>query len=208
HDSIGLGEDGPTHQPVEHLMSLRAMPGLTMIRPCDAAEAVAAWITAVGHTSGPVGIVLSRQKLPILDREKCGRAAGLAHGAYVLAEAGSGQPKLVLIATGSEVHLALAAREKLEAEGIPTRVVSMPSWELFEAQPLEYRQSVLPPAVKARVAIEAGVTLGWERYAGDAGEIVGLDRYGASAPGDLLLKNFGFNVDNVVARAKASLARV
>jgi transketolase len=208
HDSIGLGEDGPTHQPVEHLMSLRAMPGLTMIRPCDAAEAVAAWITAVGHKTGPVGIVLSRQKLPILDREKFGRAAGLAHGAYVLAEAGSNQAKLLMLATGSEVHLALAAREKLEAEGIPTRVVSMPSWELFEAQPLDYRQSVIPPAIKARVAIEAGVTLGWERYVGDAGEIVGLDRYGASAPGDLLMKNLGFNVDNVVAKAKASLARV
>jgi len=202
HDSIGLGEDGPTHQPVEHLMSLRAMPGLTVIRPADANEAVAAWRTAIGHRHGPVGLVLSRQKLPVVDREKCGKAAGLAKGAYVLAEAEGGVPKLILIGTGSEVALALAARERLQGEGVPTRVVSMPSWELFEAQPAEYRAEVLPASVKARISIEAGVTLGWSKYVGDAGASIGLDRYGASAPGEILLERFGFTVDEVVRRAK------
>ncbi len=205
HDSIGLGEDGPTHQPVEQLMSLRAMPGLTMIRPADANEAVAAWRMALVNRHGPVGIVLSRQKLPVFDREKYGRAAGLVKGAYVLAEAGSGTPKLILIATGSEVALAMAARERLEAEGIPTRVVSMPSWELFEAQAAEYRDQVLPPAVKARVSIEAGTTFGWSRYVGDAGVAIGIDRYGASAPADILLQELGFTVDHILQRAKGIL---
>ena len=207
HDSIGLGEDGPTHQPVEHLMSLRAMPGLTIIRPADAGEAREAWRTAVSHLDGPVGLVLSRQKLPVLDRGngKLAGADGLARGAYVLAESSRVPPRLILIGTGSEVSLALQACEKLEAEGIATRVVSMPSWELFDRQPRDYRESVLPPGVPARLAIEAGATLGWKRYVGDGGDCLGLDRYGASAPGEIVLKELGFNVENVVARAKALL---
>ena len=205
HDSIGLGEDGPTHQPVEHLMSLRAMPGFTLIRPADAGEAREAWRTAILHRDGPVGLVLSRQKLPILDREKLGSARGLSRGAYVLAEAGGGAPRILLIATGSEVSLALEARERLEGEGIPTRVVSMPSWELFDRQPREYRDEVLPPSVPARLAIEAGVALGWKRYVGDAGDSVSLDRFGASARGETVLKELGFNVDNVVRRARSLL---
>jgi transketolase len=205
HDSIGLGEDGPTHQPVEHLAALRAMPGLTVIRPGDANEAAEAWRVAMRHREGPVGLVLTRQKLPVVDRGKYAPAAGLAQGAYVLAEAASGAPRLILIATGSEVALALDARERLEADGIPTRVVSMPSWELFERQPREVRDQVLPPAVAARLSIEAGVALGWRRWVGDAGGSVAVDRYGASAPGERVLEELGFSVENVVARAKALL---
>ncbi len=208
HDSIALGEDGPTHQPVEHLASLRAMPGITLIRPADANETVEAWRVAMQHVHGPVGLVLSRQKLPVIDRQKFAPASLLAHGAYILADAPGGAPKLILIATGSEVALALEAREKLEAEGTPTRVVSMPSWELFEAQPAEYRDKVLPPGVRARVAIEAGVTFGWSRWVGDLGDVIGLDRFGASAPAETLLRNFGFTVENVVASAKAVLSRL
>jgi transketolase len=205
HDSVGLGEDGPTHQPVEHLMSLRAMPGFTLIRPADAGEAREAWRTAILHRDGPVGLVLSRQKLPILDREKLGSARGVSRGAYVLADPGGAVPRIILIATGSEVSLALEARERLESEGIPTRVVSMPSWELFDRQPREYREEVLPASVPARLAIEAGVSLGWKRYVGDAGDSVSLDRFGSSAPGETVLKELGFNVDNVVARARKLL---
>jgi transketolase len=205
HDSVGLGEDGPTHQPVEHLMSLRAMPGFTLIRPADAGEALEGWRTAILHRDGPVGLVLSRQKLPILDREKLGAARGVSRGAYVLADPRGAAPRIILIATGSEVSLALEARERLESEGIPTRVVSMPSWELFDRQPREYREEVLPPSVPARLAIEAGVSLGWKRYVGDAGDSVSLDRFGASAPGETVLKELGFNVDNVVARARGLL---
>lgn len=206
HDSIGLGEDGPTHQPVEHLMALRVIPGFTVIRPADANETVEAWKVAMRHTHGPVGLVLSRQKLPVLDRDKVAPASGLARGAYVLAEASKGSPQIVLIATGSEVALALSAREKLEAEGLPTRVVSMPSFELFEAQDATYRASVLPPDVPARVAIEAGATLGWWKYVGSAGAVVGVDSFGASAPGDTVMSQLGLNVDNVVKVAKGTLA--
>ncbi len=205
HDSVGLGEDGPTHQPVEHLMSLRAMPGLALIRPADANEAAEAWRAAMKHREGPVGLVLSRQKLPVLDRKKYAAAAGLEKGAYVLAEASGGAPRLILIASGSEVPLALEARERLEAGGIPTRVISMPCWEFFDRQPKEYREAVLPPRVPARLAIEAGASLGWKKYVGDAGDSVSLDRYGASAPGETVLKELGFNVDNVVRRAKGLL---
>jgi transketolase len=205
HDSIGLGEDGPTHQPVEHLMSLRAMPGFTLIRPGDASEAREAWRAAVLHRDGPVGLVLSRQKLPVIDRRVYAAADSLAKGAYILAEASGGVPRLLLIASGSEVSLALEARERLEGEGIPTRVVSMPSWELFDRQPREYREEVLPRSVPARLAIEAGVSLGWKRYVGDGGDSVSLDRYGASAPGETVLKELGFNVENVVARARRLL---
>ncbi len=171
HDSIGLGEDGPTHQPVEHLASLRAMPGFTVIRPGDPNEASEAWRVAMEHRDGPVGLVLSRQKLPVIDSSKFSGPAGLAKGAYVLAEASGGTPRLILIATGSEVSLALESREKLEAESIATRVVSMPSWELFEKQDRAYRESVLPPSVGARLSIEAGSILGWERWVGDRGGV-------------------------------------
>ncbi len=205
HDSIGLGEDGPTHQPVEHLMSLRAMPGMTVIRPGDANEAREAWRVAIRHREGPVGLVLCRQKLAVIDRDKHAGAEGLSRGAYVLAEASSGTPRVILIATGSELGLALQAREKLEADGIPTRAVSMPCWELFDRQPQEYRRQVLPPSVPARLAIEAGASLGWKRYVGDGGDSVSLDRYGASAPGEKALEELGFSVANVVKRAKALL---
>ena len=202
HDSIGLGEDGPTHQPVEHLMSLRAMPGFTVIRPADAGEAREAWRAAILHRDGPVGLVLSRQRLPVIDRRKYAAADNLSKGAYVLAEASGGAPRVVLIASGSEVALALEARDSLEGEGIATRVVSMPSWELFERQPREYREEVLPPSGPVRLAIEAGVSLGWKKYVGDWGDSVSLDRYGASAPGEEVLEELGFSVDNVVRRAR------
>ena len=201
HDSIGLGEDGPTHQPVEHLMTLRAIPNMTVIRPADANETAAAWHVAVSRKQ-PVALVLTRQKLPVLD-PLCS-ADGLPRGAYVLAEADAQQPHIVIIATGSEVHLALAARRRLAAKAIDARVVSMPCWELFGEQPQEYRHDVLPPGVP-RLALEAGVTLGWERHVGEHGDIIGLDRFGASAPGDVALTNLGFNVDNVVNRARALL---
>ncbi len=201
HDSIGLGEDGPTHQPVEHLMALRLIPGLRVIRPADACETVEAWKVALRHQSGPTALILTRQKLPTVS---AGKATGLHQGAYVLAEA-SAAARLILMATGSEVSLALAAREALEAEGIPTRVVSMPCLELFEAQDKATRDAVLPPAVKARVAIEAGRSIGWERFTGDQGAIVGLDHFGASAPAEILFEKYGFSVSNVVTRAKALL---
>jgi len=203
HDSVALGEDGPTHQPVEHLMSLRAMPHLTVIRPGDANETAQAWRAALEHRDGAVGLVLTRQKLPVLDRS--GARGDVSRGAYVLADASGGAPRLLLLATGSEVSLAVAAREKLQAEGIPTRVVSFPSWELFERQPKEYRESVLPPGVRARLSIEAGATLGWAKYVGDEGGSIGIDRYGASAPGEVVLKELGFNVDHVVRFAKGLL---
>ncbi|HEU5249397.1 MAG TPA: transketolase [Thermoanaerobaculia bacterium] len=203
HDSIGLGEDGPTHQAVEHLMSLRAMPHFTIIRPADPNEAVEAWRIAMQHRGGPVGLVLSRQKLPVIDPSKYAGPEGLARGAYVLAEASGGSPRLILIASGSEVSLALASREKLEAEGIPTRVVSMPCWELFEKQDASYREQVLPAAVGARLSIEAGSRHGWKRWVGDRGDSIGLERFGASAPGEVVMKELGFDVENVVNKAKA-----
>ncbi|HEV2064810.1 MAG TPA: transketolase [Thermoanaerobaculia bacterium] len=205
HDSVGMGEDGPTHQPVEHLMALRSVPGLTIIRPGDANEAVEAWRAAMEHREGPVGLVLSRQKLPVFDREKLGPARGLAKGAYVLAEASGGKPRIILIASGSELSLAVDARAALEAEGVPARVVSMPCWEFFDRQPAAYRESVLPAAVRARLAIEAGATLGWWRFVGDRGGVVGIDRFGASAPGEKVLSELGFTVENVVAKAKVLL---
>ncbi len=203
HDSIGLGEDGPTHQPVEHLASLRAIPNLTVIRPADATETVVAWKIALEHREGPVALALSRQKLPIIDRDVYAAADGLARGAYVLADASFGHVDLILIATGSEVHLALEARAVLEQQGIGTRVVSMPSWELFEAQPQEYREAVLPPHITARLAIEAGVAQGWCRYVGSQGDVLGIERFGASAPYKVLFKEFGFTVEKVVEQARA-----
>ncbi|MHC4248048.1 MAG: transketolase [Planctomycetota bacterium] len=200
HDSVALGEDGTTHQPVEHLASLRAMPGLTVIRPCDANEAVQAWRVAMERRGGPVALVLTRQKLPVLDRNEAAPAEGLRRGAYVLRDAYAGRPEAIVIATGSEVHVALEAREELTREGVRVRVVSMPSWELFREQPPEYRDSVLPPGVPARVAVEAGSSFGWERWVGDRGRVVALDRFGASAPGEVCMERFGFTPGNV-ARA-------
>ena len=206
HDTIGLGEDGPTHQPVEQLAALRAIPGLTVIRPADANETAVAWRVAIKHRQGPVVLALTRQNVPVIDRTRYAPADGLARGAYVLAEAASGQPALILIAAGSEVPLALGAYEQLAQQGIAARVVSMPSWELFDQQPQAYRDAVLPPAVTARLAIEAGVPQGWHRYVGLAGQVIGLERFGASAPFKVLFEHFGFTVENVVARALAILA--
>ena len=205
HDSIGLGEDGPTHQAVEQLMSLRAMPRMTMIRPGDANETVDAWRATMKHVHGPVGLVLSRQNLPVLDRS--GARGDLSRGGYVLAEASGGAPKVILIATGSELPLAVAGRQRLEAGGIPTRVVSMPCWEFFEAQPREYRDDVLPPSVTARVSIEAGVTLGWSKWVGDGGASIGVDRFGASAPGEVVMREYGFTADHVVAVARGLIGK-
>lgn len=200
HESIGLGEDGPTHQAVEHFASLRAMPGLTIIRPADANETAYAWKFALENRHAPTLIALTRQKLPVLDQTKYASAANLAKGAYVLT--GDEQPTMLLLATGSEVSLALKAYDKLKSEGIRARVVSMPSWELFEAQSDEYKESVLPSGISARVAVEAGVKLGWERYIGTRGEFVGMTSFGASAPADVAYKNFGITAEAVVAAAK------
>ena len=206
HDSIALGEDGPTHQPVEQLASLRAIPNLTVIRPADANETAVAWKVAVEATDHPVLLALTRQNLATLDRNNYASADGLRKGAYVLSEAKDGKPTLILIGTGSEVGLILAAAERLQADGIAVRCVSMPSWELFDAQPQSYRDSVFPANVTARLAVELGSTQGWHRYVGDHGDVLGIDRFGASAPAEVLLPEFGFTVDNVVARAKGLLA--
>ena len=208
HDSVGLGEDGPTHQPVEHYAALRAIPNLWFVRPADANETSYAWKVALEREDGPVALAFSRQKVPTLDRSDLAPASGVERGAYVLWDSG-GEPDLILIATGAEVGLALEAGRKIAAEnGTAVRVVSMPCWELFELQPPDYRDEVLPPETKARLAIEPGVRLGWERWVGDRGDGVGLDRFGASAPGTEVLERLGFNVDNVVARATALLERV
>ncbi len=203
HDSIGVGEDGPTHQPVEHLAALRAIPGLDVIRPADANEAVEAWRVAMAQSRTPTCIILSRQKLPTIDRDRYASAARLASGAYVLADTGAGDPELLLIATGSEVSLALGAHERLVAEGVRSRVVSMPSWELFEKQPRQYREAVLPPSVRARVAVEQACSLGWDRYVGLAGATVTMSSFGASAPLARLQEKFGFTIDNVVEVARS-----
>ena len=201
HDSVGLGEDGPTHQPVEHLMSLRAMPHLTVIRPADANETGMAWRIAIEH-NGPVALILTRQKVPILDPKRYPIREGVPRGAYVLSEAKKGAPEMVIVATGSEVHLALDAQKELWDQGIEARVVSMPSWEFFEEQPSEYRRTVLPPELP-KLAVEAGSPLGWYKYVGDTGDVIGLERFGASAPGGTVLENLGFNVREVVSRASA-----
>jgi transketolase len=208
HDSIAVGEDGPTHEPVEQIASLRAMPNMVILRPADANETVEAWRVAMLRRGGPVGLVLTRQKLPVLDRATVGSAAGTARGAYVLADADVRQsPELILIATGSEVWLALAAHEQLCKEHVRSRVVSMPSWELFAEQAIEYRDAVLPPAVRARVSVEAGSPFGWERYVGREGAIIGVDHFGASAPGPVVMAHYGFTVEHVIAAAKAVLGR-
>jgi transketolase len=207
HDSVGLGEDGPTHQPVETYAALRAIPNLWFVRPADANETAWAWKLALERRDGPVALSLSRQKVPTLDRSDLAPASGVERGAYTLWESGS-SPDLILIATGAEVGLTLEACRKLADDGTAVRVVSMPCWEIFEAQPSDYRDEVLPPEVKARLSVEPGVALGWERWVGDHGASVSLEHYGASAPGATVLEQFGYNVDNVVARASALLARV
>jgi len=209
HDSIGLGEDGPTHQPIEHLAALRAIPHLFVIRPADVHEVREAWRLAILRRNGPTALALTRQKVPLIDRTRFASAEGSRHGAYVLAEAeiagAAAHPQLILIATGSEVSLALEAREQLQKDSVPTRVVSMPCTELFEEQTQDYRDEILPSAITARLAIEAGVRQGWDRYVGSKGDVICLDRFGASAPGDVAMKNLGFNVENVLTRARALL---
>jgi transketolase len=205
HDSIALGEDGSTHQPIEQLAGLRSIPRLVVIRPCDANEAAVAWRVALETRDRPVALVLTRQPVPTLDRTQFAAADRLRRGAYVLADAPDAKPRLILIATGSEVGLIVAAAQKLRAQSVPVRVVSMPSWELFDAQPREYREAVLSPSIGARLAIEAGASQGWHRYVGDRGDVVGVDRFGASAPGTVLLREYGFTVDNVYRRALALL---
>jgi len=203
HDSIGLGEDGPTHQPVEQLASLRAIVNLVTLRPADATETAEAWRVAIGRAQGPTALVLTRQGLPTLDRQRLAAADNVARGAYVLSDAENAA--VILIGSGSEVHVALQAQEMLQKEGIAARVVSMPSWELFEAQPERYRQSVLPAAIGARVAVEAAGKFGWERYVGDKGAIVGLERYGASAPYEQVYEHLGITAECVAQAAKALL---
>src|SRR5579862_5199846 len=206
HDSVGLGEDGPTHQPVETYAALRAIPHLWFVRPADANETVVAWQVALERNDGPVALSLSRQKTPTLDRSELASASGLERGAYTLWE--SGPPDLILIASGTEIALALAAGRQIAGDGTHVRVVSMPCWELFELQDADYREEVLPPDVGARLSIEPGVALGWKQWVGDRGESIALDRFGASAPGSTVLERLGYNLDNVVARATALLERV
>ncbi|MBM7083983.1 transketolase [Micromonospora sp. SCSIO 07396] len=208
HDSIGLGEDGPTHQPVEHLTALRAIPGLDVVRPADANETAWAWRQALEHTDRPTALALSRQPLPTLDRETYAGAEGTAKGGYVLAEASNGKPQVIIVGTGSEVQLCLTARERLEADGTPTRVVSMPCQEWFYEQDEAYRESVLPRGVQARVSVEAGIGMSWRGIVGDLGESVSLEHYGASAPHTVLFEQFGFTPDRIVAAAHAALTRV
>jgi transketolase len=206
HDSVALGEDGPTHQPIEQLASLRAIPNLTVIRPADANETAVAWKVALETKKRPVLLALTRQNVPTLDRRRYASGDGLRRGAYVLSDAPDGKPALILIASGSEVGLIVEAAEKLQADGIAVRCVSMPSWELFDAQPQAYRDQVLPPDVPARLAVELGVPQGWDRYIGAHGDMLGIDHFGASAPAEVLLREFGFTVANVVVRARALLA--
>jgi transketolase len=204
HDSVGLGEDGPTHQPVEHFMALRAIPNLTVIRPADANETSMAWRSTL-ETQGPVALLLTRQNVPVLNPEP---TRGAVRGAYVLAETGGGgEPEAILIATGSEVAVALEARELLAQQGVAARVVSMPSWEIFNAQDEEYKNSVLPPGVEVRVSVEAGVTMGWERYVGFRGTSIGIDRFGASAPGETVLSELGITPENVANTTLGLLGR-
>ncbi|HEY2989855.1 MAG TPA: transketolase [Candidatus Binatia bacterium] len=205
HDSVALGEDGPTHQPIEHLAALRAIPRLVVVRPCDANETAVAWRIAIEARDRPVALILTRQNVPTLDRSHFAAAEGLRRGAYVLADAPNGKPDIILIGTGSEVSLIVAARQKLLERKIHARIVSMPSWELFDEQPKDYRDYILPAAVRPRLAVEAGLPQGWHRYVGDGGDIVGLDRFGASAPGNVVMEKLGFTVEHVVERTVALL---
>ncbi len=207
HDSIGLGEDGPTHQPIEQIASLRSIPNLVVIRPADANETVEAWKYAIEHKGGPVALILTRQKLPILDKNKYGSAKGLQRGAYVVKDSKQ-KPDLILIATGSEVSLSLKAAEKLEADGMNVRVISFPSWEIFEQQPDEYKKQIFPAEIKARVSVEMGVGMGWQKYVGDSGEAMSIETFGASAPDSVLYEKYGFTVENIVTTAKRVLEKL
>ncbi len=207
HDSIGLGEDGPTHQPIEQLASLRAMPGLMLIRPADANEVVEAWKVIMQLEHEPAALVLSRQAVPTFDRSKYAAASGLAKGGYILADAADGKPEVILMGTGSEVSLCVSAYEQLKTDGIKARVVSLPSWGLFDSQSDEYKAKVLPPDVKARVAVEQAATFGWSQYVGPAGIVIGMHRFGASAPIKDLQKKFGFTTENVVAAARKAIGK-
>ena len=207
HDSIGLGEDGPTHQPIEHLAALRAIPNLTVIRPGDASETAAAWRFALENRTGPVALALTRQNVPTLDRNSYASAEKLYQGAYILSDPAGGDPDVILIGTGSEVHLAVEAAKTLEQRGLRPRVVSMPSWELFELQPDQYRSEVLPPRIRARVAVEAGVAQGWHRYVGDGGKVIGIERFGASAPYKVLYRELGITAERIVEAALKLLDR-
>ena len=204
HDSIGLGEDGPTHQPVEHLAALRSIPGLIVIRPADANETAYAWKAAINFKKGPVALILTRQNLPVFDRTVFNSAANVLKGAYILKES-EGEPELILMASGSEVYLILQAAEKLQSEGVGTRVVSFPSWELFEMQSDDYKESVFPPSVKARVSIEAGVKQGWEKYTGDFGESISVEKFGASAPYEIIFTEYGFTTDKIISASRKVL---
>jgi len=205
HDSIGLGEDGPTHQPIEQLTALRTIPKLVVIRPADANEVSEAWRLAISRRDGPTALALTRQNLPTLDREVFSSASGLQRGAYVLADLGEGRPEIILMASGSEVSLIIAAGKRLAAEGVDVRLISFPSWELFTAQDQEYRNSVLIPNVQARLSIEAGISQGWDRWVGDRGTIISIERYGASAPYETVYEKFGLSVENVIEHAKGIL---
>ena len=205
HDSIGVGEDGPTHQPVEHLMALRAIPNLTVIRPCDANEAREAWIVAIEKKDSPIALILSRQNIPTIDRTKYAGAEGLQKGAYVLADLGEGKPELILMASGSEVDLIIKAGERLAAEGINVRLVSFPCWSIFEQQPKSYRDQVLDANIGKRLAVEAGISLGWEKWVTSEGKVIGVDKFGSSAPGERVFKEYGFSVENVYQTAKNML---
>jgi transketolase len=205
HDSIGLGEDGPTHQPIEHVAALRAIPDLVTIRPADANESAEAWRAAIANQHSPTALIFTRQNVPTLDRTKYAPASGLHKGAYVLADLGGGQPQIILMATGSEVGLMVQAGEKLAAEGVRVRLVSMPSMELFAQQLPDYQDSVLPPAVTARLAIEAGIAMPWYKWVGSQGDCLCMTSYGASAPANVLFEKYGFTVDNVLTKAKALL---
>ena len=207
HDSIGVGQDGPTHQPIEHFAALRAIPNLVVIRPCDANETAAAWRTAIEIQDRPTALVLTRQSVPTFDRTQLAPSEGLARGAYILADAPGGKPDLILIATGSEVQLIVSARERLQADGIQARIVSMPSWELFEQQRPRYRQSVLPRRVRARLAVEAGSTQGWHKYVGDRGMVLGIDHFGASAPDTIVMREYGLTVEHICECAKKIVRR-
>ena len=207
HDSIGLGQDGPTHQPVEQLIALRSIPGLITLRPADANEVVEAWRVIIGLKHQPACLVLTRQPLPTFDRTRFASAAGVARGAYVMADAERGEPAVILIGTGSEVALCVEVYETLKQDGIPARVVSMPSWELFEQQDQAYRDSVLPPDITARVSVEEGSVIGWDRYVGAGGAKIGMHTFGASAPIKDLMAKFGFTPENVLAAAKEQIAK-
>jgi transketolase len=207
HDSIGLGEDGPTHQPIEQMSTLRAIPNIVILRPADAGETVEAWRVAIKHRHGPVALVLTRQKLPFIDRTRYAAASGVAKGGYILADAPNAQPRLILLSSGSEVSIALSARDRLEAAGVPARVVSLPSHELFAKQPVEYRNQVLPPSVTARLAIEAAHPMSWYRLVGDKGEVLGIEKFGASAPYQKIYQEYGLTAENAVKKAQALVNR-